>query len=237
MKAGNDWLQGYAYQMWRSRHHSFRADGAYGQFILVLPDQDAVIAITAETPDMQAELNLVWQHLLPAFKQNKLPANTRALNLLKEKQKNLMLPAVKAKQPAIAAQLSGKTLSLENSDIKQLGILFKKDICQLTLISESGSYKLEFGNGKWLNGITDRKGPYLLSLAKGNQDGLAPFKISGSYQWKDDKTLELTLRYIESPHSEIFRIAFDGNTAMLDWETIFNRSDNNRTWIKASFTE
>jgi CubicO group peptidase (beta-lactamase class C family) len=34
--ASNDWIQGYAYQMWRSRHNSYRADGAFGQYILIL---------------------------------------------------------------------------------------------------------------------------------------------------------------------------------------------------------
>lgn len=64
----SDWLQGYGYQMWRSRHNSFRADGKDGQFILVLPEKNTVIAITANIGDMQAELNLVWKHLLPALK-------------------------------------------------------------------------------------------------------------------------------------------------------------------------
>lgn len=64
----SDWLQGYGYQMWRSRHNSFRADGKDGQYILVLPDKNTVIAITANIQDMQAELNLVWKHLLPALK-------------------------------------------------------------------------------------------------------------------------------------------------------------------------
>jgi CubicO group peptidase (beta-lactamase class C family) len=63
-----DWLQGYGYQMWRSRHNSFRADGAYGQYILILPEKDAVIVVTANLRDMQDELNLIWKHLLPAFK-------------------------------------------------------------------------------------------------------------------------------------------------------------------------
>ncbi len=43
----SDWHQGYGYQMYRSRNNSYRANGAYGQFIIVLPGQDAVIAITA----------------------------------------------------------------------------------------------------------------------------------------------------------------------------------------------
>ena len=33
----------------------------------VLPDKDAVIAVTANISDMQAELNLIWKYLLPAL--------------------------------------------------------------------------------------------------------------------------------------------------------------------------
>ncbi len=64
----SDWLQGYGYQMWRCRHNGVRADGANGQFIIILPDKDAVIVTTANIPDMQAEINLIWKHLLPAMK-------------------------------------------------------------------------------------------------------------------------------------------------------------------------
>ena len=64
----SDWLQGYGYQLWRSRHNSYRADGANGQFILILPEKDAVIVATANIQDMQGELDLIWKHLLPGLK-------------------------------------------------------------------------------------------------------------------------------------------------------------------------
>ena len=63
----SDWLQGYGYQMWRCRHNAYRADGANGQYIIVIPDKDAVVAMTANLQDMQAEINLVWDHLLPVL--------------------------------------------------------------------------------------------------------------------------------------------------------------------------
>jgi CubicO group peptidase (beta-lactamase class C family) len=63
----SDWLQGYGYQLWRSRENSYRADGRDGQFILMLPEKNAVIVTTANIPNMQAELNLIWEHLFPAF--------------------------------------------------------------------------------------------------------------------------------------------------------------------------
>ncbi len=63
----SDWDQGYGYQFWRSRHNAFRGDGAFGQFCIVIPEQDAVIAITSGVKDMQSVLNLVWDKLLVAM--------------------------------------------------------------------------------------------------------------------------------------------------------------------------
>ncbi|MBP5631040.1 MAG: serine hydrolase, partial [Bacteroidaceae bacterium] len=64
----SDWVQGYGYQMWRSRHNAYRADGAGGQYIIIIPDKDAVVVNTAQLNDMQAEQNLIWDYILPALK-------------------------------------------------------------------------------------------------------------------------------------------------------------------------
>ncbi|MDR2955565.1 MAG: ChbG/HpnK family deacetylase [Prevotella sp.] len=64
----SDWKQGYGYQMWRCRHNAVRADGANGQYIIIMPDQNAVVAITANIGDMGSELNQVWKYILPALK-------------------------------------------------------------------------------------------------------------------------------------------------------------------------
>jgi CubicO group peptidase (beta-lactamase class C family) len=61
-----DWDQGYGFQFWRSRH-GYRGDGAYGQFMLVLPEAEAVVAITSQSLDAPGVLEAVWTHLLPAL--------------------------------------------------------------------------------------------------------------------------------------------------------------------------
>ena len=63
----SDWVQGYGYQMWRCRYNAFRADGANGQYIIVIPDKDAVVVTTAHIGAMQQEINLIWSHILPAL--------------------------------------------------------------------------------------------------------------------------------------------------------------------------
>lgn len=88
-----DWDQGYGFQFWRCRHGAYRGDGAFGQVCLVLPEQDAVLAITADTKDMQGELNVVWDKLLPAFHAKPLPRDAKEQAKLKEALANLAVPA------------------------------------------------------------------------------------------------------------------------------------------------
>jgi len=64
---GGDWTRGYGYQFWVCRHGAYRADGAFGQFCLVLPEQDAVIVLTSAISRTQELLEAVWTHLLPAM--------------------------------------------------------------------------------------------------------------------------------------------------------------------------
>ncbi|MEA3209498.1 MAG: hypothetical protein QOE70_2555 [Chthoniobacter sp.] len=92
-----DWQQGYGFQFWRCQHNAYRGDGRDGQICLVLPEQDAVVAITAQTGQMQTELNLVWEKLLPAFQPEPLPADAPEQGKLKQKLADLTAhPAKKA---------------------------------------------------------------------------------------------------------------------------------------------
>ena len=88
-KIGPDWKEGYAFQFWRCRHNAFRADGAGGQFIVVMPDQDVVVAITADNGNMQAELDAIWDHLLPGFQSKRLPEDPATQEKLHEALVNL----------------------------------------------------------------------------------------------------------------------------------------------------
>ena len=63
----SDWGSGYGYQFWMCMpDHVYRGDGAFGQFCVVLPDQDMVVAINSGVEDMGAVLKSVWKNILPA---------------------------------------------------------------------------------------------------------------------------------------------------------------------------
>jgi CubicO group peptidase (beta-lactamase class C family) len=95
-KMGPDWQQGYGFQFWRCRHNAYRGDGANGQLCVVMPDKDAVVAVTADTGEMQGELNVIWDKLYPAFQSEPLPNDVAAQEKLRQAETNLVAHPLKA---------------------------------------------------------------------------------------------------------------------------------------------
>jgi len=232
----NDWAQGYCYQFWRCRHNAFRADGAFGQYIVMMPDQDAVVIITGETADMQDELNLLWTHLLPAFKGSVLPADAAHAGLLKKKLSTMALPPANlVPDPPMAASISGKSFSLDSNDMKaeSVSFVFRNKECTWMVREGDSTYTIIFSPGKWHLGETRMPNapPSLIRATKGPYADLGPAKIANSYTWKDDHTLELTVRYIESPHTDIMICSFDKDTVSIELDGSLKRmmrSKNNK---------
>ena len=94
-----DWQAGYGYQFWRCQHNAYRGDGANGQLCVVLPELDAVLAVTADTGNMQNELNVIWETLLPAMHAGTLPPNPVEEAKLKQVLASLEVPPKPATKP------------------------------------------------------------------------------------------------------------------------------------------
>jgi Beta-lactamase len=217
----SDWEQGYCYQIWRCRHNAYRADGAFGQYIIVMPDEDAVVAIQSETPDMQDEINLVWQYLLPSMHKGKIPVDEKAQTNLKAKLSTLALRTAPANSNSSGINMStDKNYVFEPNEksIETFTIQIRDGVCRLQMKTSTDTYNLIFGSGQWKIGQTNKQMVTLISGARENYALLLPHKIAGSYYWKDDQTLVLTLRYIETPHTETTICHFDGNKVTVDIE-------------------
>lgn len=207
----SDWMQGYGFQFWRCRNNAYRADGAFGQYIIIMPDQDAVIAITSETPDMQGQINLVWEHLLPAMQNKTLPADKKTLGMLKSKLSALEVPIKKssASRSSITKtryRMDENPLHLQYIELNGIG----KDV-QATFHTDSARYSYVFGNGAWKNGETEKVGPSLLAAALTDMPAKKPFLVSGYYYRPDESSLRCVLQYIQSPHSQRWSFRMNGD--------------------------
>jgi CubicO group peptidase (beta-lactamase class C family) len=213
----SDWEQGYGYQFWRSRH-GFRGDGAHGQFCLLLPQYDAVIAITSGTRDMASVMNLVWQRLIPAFKANALPADAATSAKLTAKLKGLTLKTqigTSAMAPAVKA-LVGKTYTFSSNPQSVESLI-------LNSADASGAVSLTLriaGTDQQISAAPDswRKGTLTI---RGVAD---PIAASGAWTAADTYTLKVA-RY-RTPFVATYRMKFADDQLAVEIEQNVGAADS-----------
>jgi CubicO group peptidase (beta-lactamase class C family) len=195
----SDWDQGYGYQFWRCRHGAYRGDGAFGQFCLVLPEQDAVIAITSGVKDMQSVLNLVWDKLLPAMKPSPLPADDGARQKLEHRLKGLSLRTQEGS--GSPAQVSGKKYVFPANESKLEVITLanegKGDAVTLVTRCDGVEQRIVCGRGVWCKG-----------QAAWGALPWQPAMASGA--WTADGMFTAKLCFYETPFTITIRLKFSG---------------------------
>ena len=216
-----DWSQGYGYQFWRCRHKIYRGDGAFGQYCIVMPDQEAVLAITAGVPTMQVVLNVVWDKLLPAMGKHLLPTDKATVEGLRGKLKNLALtPPQGAATSGMAAIVSGKTYTFEpNSEtLRSLSFDFGGEACTLTYRllgggKRRGKHPLTCGYGTWREGVAVLGGPTPQALG-----APTPNRVAASGVWTAEDTFSLTLCQYETPFTLTITCRFEGDRLFCDFK-------------------
>ena len=204
----SDWEQGYGYQFWRCRHGAFRGDGAFGQFCIVMPEQDAVVAITSGVGDMQAVLNLVWDHLLPAMKPSALAPDDDARQKLEHRLSSLSLrPQEGSSSNEKVASMSGKRYRFpENPEKFQAVILEddgKGDEAALVVTNGGIDRRIAVGRNAW------RKGRLALGV-------LPEQPVAASGAWTGDDTFTAKICFVETPFIFTIQLRFAGKQVFLD---------------------
>ncbi|MBA4849995.1 serine hydrolase [Emticicia sp. BO119] len=208
-KGDSDWSQGYGYQFWRCKPGFYRGDGAFGQFCMVMPEQDAVLVMTSESWDLQKTMNVAYQTLLPAMSNTALAENADELDSLKNDIKILSLATPKgASTSSLANQYMNKVFQAETNSygIKDLSFYFDKDYCLLKLTSSKGVDKIKFGWQNWL--VNDSPARNLFQVPNRTH---MPSKIAGTAVWINDNTLQLNEKFVEAIHGDKLSCVFDGN--------------------------
>ena len=201
----SDWEQGYGYQFWRCRHGAYRGDGAFGQYCLVLPEQDAVIAITSGLKDMQSVLNLVWDKLLPAMKPAPLATDDDARKALETTLSRLSIrPQEGSGAPA---KVSGRTYRFPSNDREIEAITLDSDEddepVTLTLRYDGTVQKISCGRGQW------QKGRFACA-------GFPEQPAAASGAWGGDETFTAKICFYETPFIVTVKLKFSGDQVLYD---------------------
>lgn len=220
---------GYGYQIWMCRPRGvYRADGAMGQFTIVVPDLDMIIAITENASGAhwaQKTLDVMWEFLNRIT--DNVKENESAAAHLKNRMSRLSLPRVPYSpfSPIVPGiqdrtwRISDGFLSFENylgevfmggkempAGIDSLRFHFESDHIVLTICTagKEDDLLIAMDGGRACNCLHSMINETLLSAS-----------------WKDDSTLELKVRWIETCNEENYSFHFEGGELTISHETVF----------------
>ncbi len=208
----SDWDQGYGYQFWRCRYNAYRGDGAFGQYCIVFPEQDAVLAITSGSDDLQGILNVVWEQLLPAMQEASLAPDEEGVEQLNQKLQGLSISTVAGDESSPqAAERSDLTYTLDENDrfIQSISFNFEAPTTEVTIASDQGESMLKAGY--------QNMEPGTLADPRVVSDKVA---VCGA--WTSPDTYEVKVIYYETPQSLRFKFRFENDK--LYWDTEYRAS-------------
>lgn len=209
----SDWNQGYGFQFWRCRHNAFRGDGAFGQYCVVMPDQDTVVAINSGVKDMQSVLNVIWDKLLPNLQSQPLPADADGDQKLTDKLAHLeiRIPQGSAASPIIG-KIAGRKFVFPSNDQKLESLALTVPGSSKTLILNlriaGKDITIPCGYHEWME---SRAPLFAGKLARFPDEPMA-----GTFAWTDNDTCAIKLCAIETPFHLMLKLKFDGDRVILD---------------------
>jgi CubicO group peptidase (beta-lactamase class C family) len=184
-----DWQQGYGFQFWMCRHDAFRGDGAFGQFLVIVPAADALIVVTAQEGDMQRQADLFWEHLLPALSSGAEP-DAGADGRLTERLATLTTPTLVANgasppEPVTFASVGEPASRFE--DLTAVRVEPAPDGCRLVLVRGADECAVDVRAGEWIEGAVPDAGQLL-----------PPVMVTGG--WTDEATFAADIVFVTAPH-------------------------------------
>ena len=216
----DDWAQGYGFQFWRSRYDSFRADGSFGQFCLVLPQHSLVIATTAGVYDMGQIMNIAWETLLPGLRDVALLRDSKNLQILKNKIEELNLPKISGDKASLEFPEKSMAYLLDENpqEINTIKLDLNGANHNIEIIYKDKKEIIKIGSERYLKNELRSQPPF----TKGVEylDGQA-LKVAVNGAWISSKQYLLRMYFYESTASVDYTFNLRG---MIFLETTFNHT-------------
>jgi hypothetical protein len=157
----NPWFEshesriGYGYQLWRSTH-GYRADGMCGQFAVVVPELDLVVATTSGATDANRILEAIWSELLPGVQHGFVVTDDADGAAFDLGERTVPEPRLAPSDEIAEATLAGRTFGLpgNESGIERIALSFDADTITFELSSAQGTQRLVAGRQDWVPGRT-----------------------------------------------------------------------------------
>ncbi len=203
----SDWNQGYGFQFWRCRYGAYRGDGAFCQFMVVMPEQDCVIAVTSGSNDYQGVLNVLFDNLLTELRPVPLPPDKTEEARLAARLKGLTMPPVQTGADSAAGVPVGKAFTFADNEFQ---------LKSLTLSSGGAAPKIRLGMGGADLSFALKPGDWVdVGTIPGRthpQMGGGLKHVSASGAWVGPHVLKIKLCFDTTPFTDDWTFDFSGGT-------------------------
>lgn len=187
----------YGYHIWQCPYPSmWRADGAYGQYIFVMPQSDMVVAIT-QCMRGNGNKEMSWiNRLASSAAQQSLSADPLAQKVLAERE--YAMPFTKGKESS-SRHSTPFMVDLGTNDLgwRRIECFPSKQQFRIKVTTTTGrTFDLNCGHQQWQLNCVDGM-PLNFRVFKNNFSNIPePFLVSCSYGWTTTEDLYLRLNFV-----------------------------------------
>ena len=200
----NDWSQGYGFQFWRSRFNTYRGDGAMGQFCLVIPEHNTIVAITSGTDNMGGIMQIVWDELLPKMNSSEMIFNPEGIDILRKKSASLELKPVDGKMSkGLAKKFFNKKIKIAKNKEGVEFIFFNSKKNEVEIKVNGKIEIIPFGFGEYIKSELKGHLPFTGSnnkiVPKSSLRYSKNKKIAVSGAWITENEFQMRIYQYETP--------------------------------------
>lgn len=228
-KQGNpeayDNFVGYGYQIWMCRPKGvYRADGAMGQFTIVDPGRNLILAITENASGAhwaQRSLDVIWE-FLDKIKEDRLPEDLQVSGKLKRRLASLALanPVYQPESP-MKEKLSGKEYRVTEGGLclYENGMLLR--MVGMSALPKVESFRFQFESGSVVLHYTENgQEKQIVAATDGSRrensisNGVVSRALVSS-RFIGEAELEITVRWVETCGTKTYRFLLQEDETML----------------------
>lgn len=211
----------YGYQWWvNDDATAYFAVGAFGQYTVVFPEHDAVLALTAGVQRSASLREHAWDYFPDAFVDASRSESDVSYRELESRLENLrLLPEARQTSSRMAEKVAGRIFVIEENEdsVASVRLDFDRADVRFRVADHRGEHVVHVGLDRWIEGETSITGNKLHHQYQADD-----MRVVAHGYWWDDFTFVMTWQFVETAWVDTVTCRFFEDRISIDRRTNAN---------------